>query len=222
MDVVDIEIVFPTKEERARLRGPRSKRPQARIIAQGDGDASRTMYVPSQVARALAKDLPSLPIEYDQLRTLVFQLEDKHCFACCVDYLSRRDHSQSELSDKLKVLGFREESIASALERALAAHYLDDQRFMTQFIDERLRRGWGRARVEKELRRRGVDPHELPGYPEAFFNEADDLSRAREVLNRKSIPNTRPYEKLVRHLMSRGFSYSISSQVVKERLQTEG
>ena len=81
-----------------------------------------------------------------------------------------------------------------------------------------MRRGWGRIKIEQELQRRGVDPAEIPGYPEEFFDEHSDVERAAALLARKSIPENKPFEKLVRHLMSKGFSYSIARDAVQQRL----
>ena len=61
----------------------------------------------------------------------------------------------------------------------------------------------------------------IPGYPDDFFSVDDEVERARAVLARKRIPETRAFEKLVKHLMGKGFSYGAASDAVKERLAND-
>ena len=77
------------------------------------------------------------------------------------------------------------------------------------------------AGVELELKRRGVDPRALPGYPEAFFSAEDDAERARQLLQRKSVPETRAFEKLVRHLVGKGFSFDVAARAARERIDDD-
>ena len=217
-EVADIEVTYPTKAERAAAAGTYRKKPAARIIVRDEGGAERTLYVPARVARAFEKDIPSTPLPYEELRQLVFSLEDRVCYAVTVDMLSRRDHATAELTRKLQLAGYRDASIDAALARAQEARFVDDSRFASYFIEERLRRGWGRRKIEAELAARGVDTSAIPGYPEAYYSDEEDMERARALLARKPVPEARAYEKLMRHLISKGYSYAIASQAVRERL----
>ena len=49
----------------------------------------------------------------------------------------------------------------------------------------------------------------------------DDLARASALLTKRRIPETRGFEKLVRFLMGKGFSYHIAADAVKARLDAE-
>ncbi len=75
---------------------------------------------------------------------------------------------------------------------------IDDSTFATDFISERIRRGWARRKIEIELKRKGDDANDLPCYPVDIFSDDDELDRAIELLSRKSIPSVRPQEKLIR------------------------
>ena len=66
--------------------------------------------------------------------------------------------------------------------------------------------------------KQGIYPQRKHGSPEEFFDEHSDVERAAALLARKSIPENKPFEKLVRHLMSKGFSYSIARDAVQQRL----
>lgn len=182
-----------------------------------DGE-SRSHWAPTRVARAFEKEMGELPRPYGDLVSTLDALTRSQCFSALTEMLSRRDHSSREAHDKLIHLGFREPEVEEALSRAQRARFLDDARFMRTFIDERLRRGWGRRKIELELRRRGVDPSALPDYPDAYFSYDSDLERAQELLGRKAVPQAHPFEKLVRHLVGKGFSYDVAMQAVRARL----
>lgn len=131
--------------------------------------SERTFRVPMRVGRILQADLDALPQSVSEAVDYIDSLQRRAAFSYLVDLLSRRDHSTKEIQDKLKGQGFSPSSIESAVEKARQSRYLDDARFASYFVDERVRRGWGRIKIEQELRRKGVDPAEIPGYPGRVF-----------------------------------------------------
>lgn len=186
-----------------------------------DSGQSREIVVPVRVGRLLLQDVISLPMGEEDAFDAIHALEGRECLALLIEILNRRDHSIGEIRCKLASYGYREIEIDQAVDRAVEAKFLDDARFSSFFIDERKRRGWGRRKIEMELKRRGVDPNAIPGYPEVFFSDEDDVERASALLRRKQVPDSRPYEKLVRHLLGKGFTYSIASEAVKQRLSSD-
>ena len=118
-------------------------------------------------------------------------------------------------------MGFRDEAIARAMELGRERRYLDDRRFASSFIAERKRRGWGRKKIEFELKRKGIVLSDIPGYPDDYFDSSEDYERAIEALRRKSVPEARAFEKLPRFLIGRGFDCSTSSRAVRSYLDSE-
>ncbi len=220
-EVTAFDVVLPTKAEVASASAYQRTKPRAEVRVQLDSDEHRSYYVPSRVARAFESEGPSLPCPLEEFRDSLALAEAKAAFANLTEMLSRRDHSTKEAHDKLTRAGYHTQAVAFAIASALDRRFLDDDRFSRYFIEERLRRGWGRIKIESELRRRGISPDSIPGYPEEFFSEDDDLARARELLNRTPVPETRAYEKLVRRLIGKGFSYSMASSAVRTRLSKD-
>ncbi len=208
---------LPTKADRASAQYRRSK-PRAEVVFEPEAGEDLSFSVPPRVARAFAKTDIVFPASYEFLRDELMRVDARECFAALVEALSRRDYGVAEISEKLRLMGFRSRSIEAAVERAREARYLDDARYLRQFIEERKRRGWGRRKIELELKRRGEDPYTLDDYPGAYFSQDEDLERARGLLARKTVPDARAFEKLTRFLMAKGFSYSVASSAVKERL----
>lgn len=182
-----------------------------------DNGRSREIVVPTRVGRILLAEGIPLPQDEEAAFDAIHSLEGRVCLAMLTEMLSRRDHGTEEARRKLALYGFRDIEIDAALERATELRFLNDDRFVSYFIDERKRRGWGRRKVEVELKRRGIDLDAVPGWPDDYFSDDDDLARARELLARRPVPAANAFEKLVRRLMSKGFSYSVAAQAARER-----
>lgn len=219
--VTDARIVFPDKRPSSSFAsGYGTKKPKAHIECELEGGFERQIWIPVRVARAYVKDVPTFPLAWDEFKTMIEALENKCALVLVTEMLSRRDHAIGEIKDKLSVYGFDQRAIDYATARAIDLHFLDEQRFCRYFIEERKRRGWGRRKIETELKRRHVNLDEIAGYPEAFFQPEDDLVRAKELLAKRRIPEDRAFEKLVRFLMGKGFSYRIAADATKERIDS--
>lgn len=181
---------------------------------------TREIVVPVRAGKLLIQEPIAFPMGEDEAFDAIHALEGRVCFTVLTEMLNRRDYSIDEAKTKLANYGYRDIEIDASVARAIDARFLDDRRYAGNFVEERKRRGWGRRKIEIELKRRGIDPLDIPGYPDAFFSDDEDLERAFALLERKSIPDSRSYEKLVRHLLSKGFSYSVASKAVQRRLSS--
>lgn len=215
--MTDIEVRLPDRKRTS--NSFTAKKPIAEVSCIIENGRTREIVVPVRVGRILKEEGIPLPQDEDAAFDAIHELEARVCFTMLTEILSRRDHSCEEVRTKLASYGFRSQEIEPTIAKAQSLKFLNDMRFAQYFIDERKRRGWGRRKVELELRRRGIDCQDLPGYPEAFFQEEDDRERARALLERKSIPPANAFEKLVRFLMSKGFSYAIAAEAAKSRLE---
>lgn len=219
LHMTELEVRLP--ERRCASSFSSGKKPMAEVSCILENGRVREIVVPVRVGKLLMQDAIALPLEEEEAFDAIHALEGRVCFTILTEMLNRRDYSIAEAKSKLVCHGFRDIEIDQAVSRAVDARFLDDARFTSCFIDERKRRGWGRRKIEMELKRRGVDPFNLVGYPEDFFSDDDDLERASAILRRKTIPDVRGYEKLVRHLLGKGFSYPTASEAVKLRLSSE-
>lgn len=214
--VMSMDIALP---EHQRSSGFGKRKPCARVLLKCDASETlREFSVPVRVARLLEKEEFSYPMDLTYCVECINRLSEQVCMTILTEMLSRRDHSVREAREKLMLYGFSNKIIDSVVSRALSHRFLDDQRFATYFIESGKRKGWGKRKIELELKRKGVALEDLVGYPEEFFDSDESLARARALLQKKRIPDSRAYEKLVRHLMSKGFEYSIASRAVKDHL----
>lgn len=80
--------------------------------------------------------------------------------------LAMRDHSEQELRRKLaapvmtkngpQVVDALPEDVEKVIAWCAENHYLDDSRFVRQFIQSRSRKGYGPARIRQELNQKGI------------------------------------------------------------------
>ena len=99
---------------------------------------------------------------------------------------------------------------------ALDAGYISDERFAHALVNGKARLGWGRGRIEWELRRFGIDILTLEGYPAAFYEDEDDLQRAVGVLIRFHTRSKNMREAQYRHLVNKGFSADIAQKALTQ------
>ncbi len=91
--------------------------------------------------------------------------------------LSARPYSKKELSGKLMVRGFSEETTDAVLDRLSEAGLLDDQAYAGLIVRHYADRGYGPLRVERELARRGIGRDEAKEAVRAFQPEEERIIR---------------------------------------------
>lgn len=215
--MVDLEVRLPSREQRASA-SPRRK-PMAEVSCFIEDGGVREIVVPVRAAKLLLASPPGLPCEESTAFDLIHDIEYKACKGALIDMLSRRDHSVREIEEKLYSYGYRSEEIEKTVTFGVDHGFLDDVRFATTFISTRKLRGWGRRRIELELKKAGVSAEDVLGYPDDYFSSEEDYDRAVSMLSRKSIPETRAKEKFIRFLVSRGFDYDVSRHAAEYVLE---
>lgn len=132
-----------------------------------------------------------------------------------VRLLGVRERSVQEAQGRLAEKGYCESASSQAIERALACGLLDDERFAKVLIKSKLSAGWGRHRVEQALYRFGIDKESIPGYPDEFFAEEEQLERALAALKRHRSHAKNPRQAAYRYLVSKGYSSQVASVAVR-------
>lgn len=140
--------------------------------------------------------------------------------ARAIGYLSRREHSRTELARKLAphalAAGQDEAAVERVLDQLVAKGLLSDTRFAASLSHRRGQR-YGTARVMMELRQQGVGA-EVLAQTQSQLKDTE-LERAREVWQRKfGQPAATPAEraKQLRFLQSRGFASEVCYRVVRD------
>jgi regulatory protein len=148
-------------------------------------------------------------------------------YATALKVLTRRPFPTHELQQKLLRSCPDAAMVNSAIERLTTAGYLDDRKFAESFIQSRLhQKAQGRARIERELRARGLSPklvHEE--LDKAYPAEAErvPLQHALERKLRSLSPpmDAKKLSRLYNHLLRRGFPAEAIRLELRHRLKME-
>lgn len=129
------------------------------------------------------------------------------------DILSRRDHSEAEVKQKLQRKGFSSTQIAATLAWLHEKKLLNDRLFAERYVASVLRgKAVGRRWLSQKLREKGVPA----ATSEAVIGEALSSEREKELVQQaaKTWQRLHPATKddqvrLQRFLLSRGFSFEV-------------
>jgi regulatory protein len=136
-----------------------------------------------------------------------------------IQLLSRRDHGEYELYQKLAMKGYKEEAIQEAVNFCLDHNYLDDLRYAKSQIRQHVYKGHGERRIRQELNQKRVSESVIE---KAFEEEPQDwFELAKQAVEKKfkgvKAKDQKEYAKQVRFLQYRGYcfeqiSYALSNE----------
>ena len=144
------------------------------------------------------------------------KLDGAQCKAKMLKLLAARDYSVKTMEERLARAGFSQDDIRVAVKGAVEARLLDDMRYAELYITSRREMGWGRSRIERELRKQGIDCSQIPGYPGDCFFADEELERARELLRRHRTTAKDVKASHYRYLVSKGFDHSTVMRALAE------
>jgi regulatory protein len=134
-------------------------------------------------------------------------LDSRAARAAALDALSRRDHSSEELRGKLLGKGYDTTVVAELMDRLRAEKFLDDARYLENFVAYHAGRGQGPNRVREKLRNLGLPGAALDATLAAYPDWLAQLKRAREKKFGTSLPtNYADRQRQAHFLAYRGFS----------------
>ncbi len=135
---------------------------------------------------------------------------ERKLLAACHKALSGSLETSTQLRRKLVKQGFGPDEVELGIERCTSAGLLDDRAYAATFIESRVRRGHGAARIRQDLGQRGIDRQLVDELlaenvdPEAMEDAA--LEAARRKLARVDLDDAAARSKGLRWLLSRGYS----------------
>ena len=179
------------------------------------GSVAGSAFVPACALKALKSGRQDFysPEDFDSYMATVM---DEAAFSRIASKLTARERSSQEVLRMLMEEGFSADQARRAVERAQRCAIVDDARYARSFINAKLRAGWGKSRIERELSQVGLSIQDA-GH-ESFEELAGDgeYERALEQARKKRVSDKNPVEKIARFLVGRGFSSSVALKAAKE------
>jgi regulatory protein len=135
-------------------------------------------------------------------------LSPKDLYLFALSYLARREHSTLELTKKLKSRTDNLEWIPEIISLLTEKKLLSDQRFAESYARARVNRGYGKLRIQAELKERGILLDKL--------NIKTDIKKVREKKFGETLPiEIKEKAKQARYLQYKGFSFDEIKRVLK-------
>ncbi len=190
--------------ERIEIAGPGFK---ARRLVFDDG------LDPRMTSAAAVKELglvSEMLISREDVERSLAEVEPPLAKDRALRLLGYREHSASELQRKLQDNGYPVALSESITQRYVDVELVDDRRFAASWVRSRVSAGYGTRRIKQELALRGVDPGVID---EAITDAVDpetEVDRARQALGARTASDRAGRDKLVRRLVTRGFSLSVA------------
>ena len=146
-----------------------------------------------------------------------------------LSFLARRFHSERELLIKLKSKSYEERLIKIVLSELKEKSFIDDQVFANHFIEEKLKKKrWGKNKIRAALFSKGVSASIIDEVLKSFHSEEDQneaaLSLAQkkyEKLRLRESDERKLKQKIISFLLSRGFDYEVSSDVIGKIIKSD-
>ena len=156
--------------------------------------------------------------------------EDR-CYEAALNILAIRWHGEVEIRRKLRRRKFEDEEIAGAVARLHRENLLNDERYASAYARSRLRASYGRNRIAQELEQRGVpESTRRIAIAQALGDESEHdyltvacRKRLGQMLGRKGGDDSSSVrQKLIAHLVRKGFALSEVFSVVDDELRKAG
>ncbi|WP_276685164.1 regulatory protein RecX [Slackia piriformis] len=150
--------------------------------------------------------------------------EEEKAFSRISRLVASRERCACELEKRLMQDGFSERDAQSAIVRAVSCGMVDDLRYADILVRSRVSQGRGRAGIEEELNRCGIDPRRLAGWPDEYFgiDGVSEEDRAFDFLCRKPPRSKNAYAAACRKLVARGYSPDVVFAAARRYAKHEG
>ncbi len=130
--------------------------------------------------------------------------------------LARREHSQSELLQKLTKKGYIEADINALLEEFVGLNWQSDERFAESYSRSRLQKGFGPIRIQYELKERGIETN-----IDRVFEEQPDWNGLLMDLHERKYGGLLPDDmkeraKQTRFFQHKGFTHDMIRQLFNQ------
>lgn len=134
-----------------------------------------------------------------------------------ISLLARREYSRAEIGQKYRDK-YDPVLLANVLDRCQADGYQSDQRFAQMLIRSKVDQGYGLLRILQEGKRKGLDEALLKEHIQEQALDWFELAVAlckRKFKDKKDKHDRKLYEKRMRYLLTRGFSFEQAKNAIE-------
>ena len=154
-------------------------------------------------------------IEESVFNEFLLESEKLNAKAYIINLLSRMSKTEKEARTKLYQKGYGRIAIKYAMDFALKYNYINDENYAEIFVAEGLNTK-GKFRLRQEMKIKGIDNEIIENVLENIEDgkEENSATQLAERYMKNKEYTQKNYERLYRHLISRGFDYDTIKKAV--------
>jgi regulatory protein len=145
----------------------------------------------------------------------------KSALQYALDLLKLRDRTEAEIKKKLKEKEYPTEEIGVAIDWLKTKRFLDDERFVQNFIKSRAQNPKnGKRKILFKLSGLGLGKDLVDQYANQF-DEGEEMEKAKALAEkwlRRHPGDEKAYQKIGQHLAGKGYEIDTIKQVLREIL----
>ena len=154
------------------------------------------------------------PLDAEAYRDFMRQRGYPHALEAAMKFLALRERSEQEIRARLRRSCYDEAAIDRVVDTLAAHDLVSDRRFAETWVNHRARK-YGRGRIARELKMKGVGDQDARAALEALPEE-DEYCRALEQAKKMSRRFQDDPKKIAQALMRRGYGWSIAWRAAEE------
>lgn len=165
-------------------------------------------------------------IDEESLRELFSEEEKKKCKATALRIIERSYKTEKEIKEKLHLKGYEKPAIDYALEFLREYNFINDESYSKMFVKDSLK-SKGKNRIKMDLKRKGVSEENIVDAL-ANINREEEFLVAKKLCEKKYSQLIKREDdkykissKLLSFLISKGYEYELSKDVVKKTTTAE-
>lgn len=156
---------------------------------------------------------PLMEFENDKWYNMMIESDTRIGLDYALNYISKGNKSIREVKNKLKIRNIDNEAITNVIDRLIELDYLNDIKYAEDYINT-YSCCRGKIRLRNELYLKGIDKDIIDRTLKAIDNELENAIEVAKKHSKNLSLEGKERERLIRHLLARGYSYDIIKSVI--------
>lgn len=160
-----------------------------------------------------------MPIKLDDLKEII--AEDNYMKAknIALKYIERTFKTEKEMHNKLINKGYDEKTIKRVISFLKEYNFLDDRKYADMYIKSKQKNA-GKNKIKFDLIKKGINQSVIESVTENLTSDCEEDSarvlaeKKYKVIIKREEDSRKVYEKLLRFLISKGFTWELSKSVI--------
>lgn len=158
-------------------------------------------------------------VDEKDLKKITCQEELNKAQAYALMLLGYRERSLREIKIRMRQKGYEEKLVEKVVKYLKDRNLINDKRFTQLWAESRIKKGYGRWRIQSELEQKGVNREITDEILKDLYSGIDEVQVALDLVEKKRWVSKEPprlTERVSNLLRRRGFSFEVISNVVEK------